>query len=326
MKTESLWYLGERKIEYRSVTLPDIEAHEVLVEMEACGVCGWDTLAYAGRFGKFHAYPFRAGHEGVGRVVAAGSLVDEPRVGQRVVCHELPIDARGGGLMARHAVRPRSKVSIVPETTIIPAARWIVEPVACVVNGIMHAGIVPGCAVALVGAGYMGLLMVQLLHRTLAGSVTVFEPDPMRLELARHLAGGIGGWDFVAPPSGEAGAYSRAFDVVIETAGSTKSLELAFAIAKPSAIIENFAWHHHRQDFDLDAWHTNGWRILNIQPGMNPAFDSLFPASVTLMAAGAVTNEGLVTHEASFESAEEVYAASLDRTGGYIKGVVVFTG
>jgi len=58
---------------------------------------------------------------------------------------------------------------------------------------------------------------------------------------------------------------------------------------------------------------------------MNPAFDALFPAGISLMEAGAVTNEGLVTHEAPFERAEEVYTASLDRTGGYIKGVIDFT-
>jgi threonine dehydrogenase-like Zn-dependent dehydrogenase len=58
---------------------------------------------------------------------------------------------------------------------------------------------------------------------------------------------------------------------------------------------------------------------------MNPAFDSLFPASIALMEAGAVTNEGLVTHVAPFERAGEVYEASLDRTGGYIKGVIDFT-
>jgi threonine dehydrogenase-like Zn-dependent dehydrogenase len=218
MKTEALWYLGERKMERRSVDLPDIEANEILVEIEACGVCGWDTLSYAGRFGEFHAYPFRAGHEGVGRVVSAGSLVQDLHKGQRVVCHELPIDERGGGLMARHAVRPRSKVSVIPENQAIAHTRWLVEPVACVVNGIMYAGITPGCSVALVGAGYMGLLMTQLLRRTLAGCVTVFEPDARRLDLARGLSAGMGGWDFVAPRPGELGALGRSFDVVIETA------------------------------------------------------------------------------------------------------------
>lgn len=325
MKTEALWYLGERSIEIRETDIPDLEAHEVLVEMEACGICGWDLLAYAGRFGKFHPYPFRAGHEGIGRVIEAGALVKGVEVGQRVACHELPIGERSGGLMARHALRSWDKVSVIPEPSSIPVTKWIVEPAACVVNGLVYSGIQPGDRVALVGGGYMGLLMLQALRRTLVGSLSVFEPDEARLDLARRLSAGMGAWDFLSPAAGFPDTLKRSFDVVIETAGSSPSLELAFALAKPNAIIENFAWHHHRQEFDLDDWHTRGWRILNIQPQMNPSFGALFPRTIALMAAGAISNEALVTHVSPFERAGEAYAAGLDRTDGYMKGVIAFS-
>jgi 2-desacetyl-2-hydroxyethyl bacteriochlorophyllide A dehydrogenase len=326
MKTEALFYLGERKIELREVELPEPEAHEVLVEMEICGICGWDLLAYSGRFGKFHSYPFRAGHEGVGRVVKAGALAQGISVGQRVACHELPIGDRGGGLMARHALRAWNKVSVIPETPDIELRHWVVEPPACIVNGIQYSGIRPGDSVALVGAGYMGLLMLQGLRRTMAARVSVFEPDQARLQLAKKLGAGMGGWDYavVGPDSPEA-ERRASYDVVIEAAGSQASLDLAFALAKPYAIIENFAWHHHKAEFDLDHWHTKGLRILNIQPQMNDAFDSLFPRTIALMAAEAISNRDLVTHVAPFRAAEDAYAAGLDRTGGYMKGVIDFT-
>ena len=325
MKTEALWYLGERRIEIGEAEIPEQEAHEVLVEMEVCGICGWDLLAYSGRFGKFHPYPFRAGHEGIGRVVRAGPLTKGIEVGQRVAVHELPIGERGGGLMARHAVRAWDKVSVIPEPSPIPVEKWIVEPAACVVNGLVHAGIQPGDSVALVGAGYMGLLMLQALARTMAARVAVFEPAPERLELARGIAArlGRGDWELVDARGGAAGG-GRSFDVVIEGTGSPAALDLAFALVKPYGIVENFAWHHHKHEFDLDDWHTKGWRVLNIQPQMNPAFDSLFPRTIALMAAGAISNERLVTHVVPFERAEEAYAAGLDKTGGYIKGVVDF--
>jgi propanol-preferring alcohol dehydrogenase len=66
MRTEALWYLGERKVELRELLLPEPGPDEVLVAMEMCGICGWDILAFDGRFAKYHAYPFCAGHEGVG--------------------------------------------------------------------------------------------------------------------------------------------------------------------------------------------------------------------------------------------------------------------
>jgi len=336
MKTEALWYCGERKLELRSAEIPDLESNEVLIEMEACGICGWDLLSYAGRFGKFHAYPFRAGHEGIGRIVKVGSLAQGLKPGQRVAAHEIPIDARGGGLMARHAVRAWNKVSVIPEASAIPVEEWIVEPAACVINGILFSGIQPGDSVALVGSGYMGLLMLQALSRSLVANVTVFDTDAHRLDIARRIASSRGltsvspgagapAWDFAQPLPGVPEEGRKAsYDVVIESAGSPGALELAFFLVKPYGIVENFAWHHHRHEFDLDDWHTKGWRILNIQPQMNPSFDALFPRTIALMATGAISNHGLVTHVAPIARAEEAYAAGLDKAGGYIKGVVDF--
>ena len=51
---------------------------------------------------------------------------------------------------------------------------------------------------------------------------------------------------------------------------------------------------------------------------------ALFPRTIALIAAGAISNERLVTHVSSFTHAEEAYAAGLDRKGGYIKGVIEF--
>ena len=87
MKTEAIWYLGERKIELRSMDIPEPGPDEVAVAMEVCGICGWDVLAFNGKFARYHPYPFCAGHEGVGRVVKAGDKVRSVKVGQRVAMH-----------------------------------------------------------------------------------------------------------------------------------------------------------------------------------------------------------------------------------------------
>ena len=108
MRTEGLWYLGEREIELRSMEIPDPGPQEVIVAIEACGICNWDIQSYAGRFGRHQIYPFCAGHEGVGRIVEVGRRVGEVTVGQRVTLHELPVGPPGNALMARHALRSES--------------------------------------------------------------------------------------------------------------------------------------------------------------------------------------------------------------------------
>lgn len=320
MKTEALWYLGERSVELREVDIPEPKAHEVLVEIEMCGMCSWDVLAFAGKFGKFHPYPFAAGHEGVGRVIKVGDNVASIKVGQRVACHEVPIGTPGGALMARHAIRTEDKVTVIPENP-IPLKYWIVEPVVCIVNGLVYAGIQPGDCVALIGAGYMGLIFAQGLAKTLAREVVAFDVDEQRLTLAKEfgvtrtvkIEGGV------IPEE-----FRRHFDVIIETAGRPSSMEMALAIAKTGAIIENFAWHHHMHEFDLDAWHTNAWRILNIQPSVNPHFGDLFPRTIALMLNGTFSNEKLITHWAPVEEAKEIFSTALDRRDGYMKGAIMF--
>ena len=320
MKTEALWYLGERSIEFREMDIPEPTANEVAVEMEICGICGWDVLSFAGRFGPFHSYPFTAGHEGIGRVIKVGEHVTTVKVGQRVACHEVPIGQSGGALMARHAIRTDQKVSVIPEGN-IALKHWVVEPVVCIVNGLVYSGIQPGDSVALVGAGYMGLIFMQGLSRMLTGEVTVFDVDEKRLT----LAAGMGASETVKIGKDDLDPkYLKRFDVVIETAGNGDSMKLALSLAKPAAIIQNFAWHHHKHEFSLDDWHTNGWRIMNIQPGVNPHFGDLFPRTIKLMGNGVFSNEKLVTHTAPFKDAMGIYTTALERKDGYMKGVIMF--
>ena len=222
--------------------------------------------------------------------------------------------------MARHAIRPERQVAVIPEGS-LPVHRWVVEPVVCVVNGIMYSGVQPGDSVALVGAGYMGLLFVQGLARSLLGSLTAFDLDERRLDLARQF-GASDAINLTAAKIPE--SMQGRFDVVIETAGSADSMQLALGLLRSGGILENFAWHHHAFTFDLDDWHRNGWRILNIQPGMNPHFGDLYPRTVALMANGTFSNERLVTHTEKVERAKDIYGAAADRSGGYLKGVVTF--
>jgi L-iditol 2-dehydrogenase len=256
----------------------------------------------------------------VGRVVQAGPKVRAVTVGQRVALHELPIGTPGGALLARHAIRAEREVAAIPESP-LPVHAWIVEPVACVVNGLLYAGIQPGDKVAVVGAGYMGLLFVQGLRRSLTGRITAFDVDAGRLGLARQLGADE---TVLLDAAGIPDAMRGYFDIAVDMAGSPESMRTVMEIVRPGGIIENFAWHHHAQTFDLDDWTVKGWRILNIQPQMNPHFGDLFPRSISLMANGTLSNQKLVTHVEKVENAPAIFAAAAGKKGGYMKGVITF--
>jgi len=320
MNTEGLWYTGEKKLEIRTMEIPESGSDEVVVELEACGLCSWDILSFNGRYSKYHPYPFCAGHEGVGRVIRIGEKVENVKEGDRVVMHELPIGHPGGALLARHAIRSERQLAVIPKSD-LPVHLWIVEPAVCIVNGIIYAHVQPGDRVAVVGSGYMGLLFIQALKRCLTGNITAFDVIPQRLELAQKF----GADDVLAVESGRIPHnLQKSFDIVIETAGNVDSITMAIQIVRAGGVIENFAWHHHNYTFDLEDWHINGWRILNIQPGMNPHFADLYPRTVALMANGTLSNVELVTHVAPIERALELYTVAAEKPIEYIKGVIIF--
>ena len=318
MKTESLWYLGEREIEIRSAEIPDPLPEELIIRLEACGICSWDIQSYLGNFARHCPYPFSAGHEGVGTILRTGSRVKDFHEGQRVAMHELPVGTPGGPLFARHALRHVSRVAEIPETK-ESAISWIVEPVVCVVNGIRYANLQPGDTVAVVGCGYMGLLFIQGLRGYLTKHILAVDVEANRLKLAEEF----GALEVVQPESIRESLLGGC-DVVFEAAGTPEALELAMSLARTGGSIVVFAWHRHIHAFDLERWHVNSWRFLNLGPEMNPHFGDLYPGTISLMANGTFSNRKLVTHTASFGSAKDLFETAASGSDGYIKGVVTF--
>ena len=86
MKNKAAFLVDIKKIEFDEVPVPTIKDDEVLVKMEAVGICGSDVHYYShGKIGDFVVeFPFILGHECAGTVVEVGSNVKHLRVGDRV--------------------------------------------------------------------------------------------------------------------------------------------------------------------------------------------------------------------------------------------------
>src|SRR5450631_2145967 len=95
-------FTGERGLELMPFPDPTPDAHDVVIEMKASGMCGSDLHQYRRPKGQTQATgiptrdgPVIAGHEPCGVVVAAGAAVDarEARIGQRVMVHHSRLEA-----------------------------------------------------------------------------------------------------------------------------------------------------------------------------------------------------------------------------------------
>ena len=294
-------------VEFVDVELGPPAPGEVQIQGLACGICALDIHVYR------HGAPGGCipGHEGVARVVAAGPGVERFTPGQRVV-------GRGLGF-ATHANVHASQLLHVPEDSPLPDEQWLVEPVSCVVTGLDHCRLKAGDRVAVVGCGFMGLLLVQGLARSMAEQLVAIDLDDDRLALAQRF----GAHETFNPRHNgfpENDLRSRGFDVVVDTTGSQQGLDLASKLVRKGGLLNLFGWNHGRAEFPGDLWHMGGITVVNSAP--NAQLRDPFPPAIRLIHRGLFDLAPLVTHVVELDDYPELLATAAAREDGYIKGVV----
>lgn len=230
---------GDVEIRYERIPTPRPGEGEVLVEPCFIGVCGSDLELVAGHSDDDFPieYPHILGHEWSGIVVEAGAGVPGLSPGQLVVGH----GSLGGnrwfgvthdGAMADRFVVPAAMCFSVPEGITAQQAAMI-EPLACVLQGLQHVGGADASHTAVVfGCGTLGLAMVALLAST-GATVVAVDPSEQRRGLAERLGAevafdaghgaalleriqerlGVPGADLVVEASGAAAAQVAALEV-----------------------------------------------------------------------------------------------------------------
>ncbi len=208
----AVWYGGtDFRVERRPI--PAIGPSEVLLEVALCGVCGSDVHIVAGEF-PMYDFPRVLGHEYSGTVRAVGRDVRSVKPGDAVVidpstscggcffCREgLPLlcvnrSLHHGG-MGQYTTAPEQAVYVLPAGVTLEAAA-LAEPLSCALHAVSLAGVRPGDRVAIVGAGAIGLLLLQLARKAGATRLLVSDPTPERRQMARRL-----GADVLVDPGSE---------------------------------------------------------------------------------------------------------------------------
>ena len=199
------------RLEMTELPMPRPGPGEVLVRVEACGICGSDVHGYDGSSGR-RIPPIVMGHEASGIVAAVGAGVADVREGERVTfdstvyCGECEYCRRGemnlcerrqvlgvstpeyrrAGAFAEFVVVPDRVVHRLPdEVTFAEAA--MVEPLAVAVHAVAISEIPENGTALVMGAGMIGLLVLQALRDAGCLRVFVADVDESRLELAKAL-------------------------------------------------------------------------------------------------------------------------------------------
>ncbi|KAK3114507.1 hypothetical protein LTR53_007111 [Teratosphaeriaceae sp. CCFEE 6253] len=226
---KALQYSRPEQFEVVEIDVPSIGEDDVLVKIEACGVCGTDLHYHKGEF--MAKYPLIPGHEAVGKIVAVGRSVKTVAVGDRI--------APGG--FAEYCRYPARHVTAIGDLPALEAV--LIEPAACATHGIERMSPKVGSTVLLFGCGPTGMLLAQLLKLNGTANLTIASKPGPKLDLAKSL--GIAD-SFVAISDDDAKSDMNAllqanphgFDIVVEATGAPSVLEQSiFYVRKGGTLV-----------------------------------------------------------------------------------------
>ena len=241
-----------RHLEVADLAVPEPARDEVLIRVAACGICGSDVHGYDGSSGR-RIPPIVMGHEAAGTIAAVGKDVKKFSEGDRVtfdstiycgscanclrgdvnLCDHRQVvgvscaDYRRAGAFAEFVAVPARIVYRLPEILPFEEAAML-EAVSVALHAVSLIPVHPQDRALVVGAGMIGLLIVQALHVAGCSHVYVSDVDQTRLNLAQELGAaatlpaGPGLIPQVIEVTGGAG-----MDLVIEAVGIDATVKAA---------------------------------------------------------------------------------------------------
>lgn len=318
-------YYNNRDVRIEEVPQPVPGAGELLVKIEASGICGSDVMEWY----RVKKAPLVLGHEIAGIVEAVGDGVVKFSVGDRVtVAHHVPCNT------CRHCLAGNFSVcDTLRTTTFYPGgfAEFVrvppinvdrgvfrlpdsmsfeegsfSEPLGCVVRALNAAGMEAGKSMLVIGSGMSGLLHIRLAKALGAGFIAATDINPFRLKAA--LASGAdmaieAGEDV---PAAVLKKFGRLADIVVICAPFDSAIEQGLKSVERAGTVIFFAPKEPGQTYPMplfDLWRDN---ITVINSYASPPGDTLM--ALDLIESGRVRVTDLVTHRLPLSRAQEGFA------------------
>ncbi len=234
--------------------IPVPKDNEVLIEVHASGICGTDLHIFQGDYKG--SYPITPGHEIAGIITACGAGITRFKPGDRVsmepnlscgICYDClsnrqhfceKIEAVGvtrAGGMAQYVAVPEGAVFPIGDLSYEEGA--FMEPLSCVLHGVEQLAPHLADRVLLMGAGPIGLLLLQNLRVKGCSHVHVMDRDESRLEKALALGAASVSTSLEPLPK-------ESFHIVCDATGAEALLESSLNYVRPSGKILWFAVPH----------------------------------------------------------------------------------
>jgi D-arabinitol dehydrogenase (NADP+) len=330
---KAIVYDAPRQFQYRDVPEPKIESDDVLVRVDACGLCGTDLHIHEGEFAP--NFPLIPGHEFTGEIVALGGAVKDLKQRQRVVGNSnescgncfyclrgdflLCLNLRAYGVTQNGGFAQYLRIKadrIFPIGNLSSREAVMVEPSACAVHGMEVLAMKPGSDVLLFGAGPTGQVLAQLLKLNGAGRLVVAAPPGPKLELVARLAADeIVAIDRKNPDKHRARLRElnpTGFDYIVEATGSTSVCEDALQFLRRGGTLLVYGVYPEKETVRF-----NPFDLFRREITIKGSFAQIdaFPRALAYLESGKIKVNEIVTDEFALEDWPKVLEYAWSRKG-----------
>lgn len=318
MQMRATRLLGLNDIRTETVPIPTPAEGEVLVRVEAAGICGTDRHLLHGEFPS--KPPVTLGHEFCGIVISGGEafgLVPGDRVtcdpntwcGHCEECRRGRVNlcannvatglGRDGGF-AEYCAFPAHKAHKLP-ADLHPHHGAFCEPLACTIHGIDIADLKPAERVMILGGGVIGMLALQLA--VLAGAEVMLVT---RQEAKRALARSLGAQVTAATEAEARAIWPKGADAVIECAGVVETVEMAPRLTRNGGRVVILGVLAAGQKVQIEPFDLLVREVQFLSSFINPFTQD---RAAALIASGAVKVAPLISRLLTLEEAAAAIAA-----------------
>ncbi len=341
---KALVYQGPDEKSWTTVPDPGIEdPRDVVIRVDSVAICGTDLHILKGDVPEVKAGRV-LGHEAVGTVVEKGPAVDTTKVGDRVLASCISACGRcsycrrgrygqclgGGGWILGHLIDGvQAEYARIPfsDLSTHPLPDELSDDVAVLLAdvlptsyevGVLNADIRPGCVVAVVGCGPIGLAAMLTARLYSPANIVAIDVTSDRLNAAARFAGITE--NAHGDPEGAVRAITGGLgaDVAIEAVGTPEAFELCTRLVRPGGRVANIGVHGDPAVLHLE---TLWARDITITTGLVDTYS--IPELISMLTGHLIDPGDLLTHRYPIDSMLEAYEAFADPAGSRALKIVL---
>jgi threonine dehydrogenase-like Zn-dependent dehydrogenase len=201
------------------------------------------------------------------------------------------------------------------------------EPLSCTTNAVLRTKVQAGDTVALVGTGFMGLILLQQIRQSAPKKIIAIDLREDMLNLAKILGADLTINPLKEDPENRLQGYldGKKADVVFEVGGTEKTLNLAAGLCRMEGKLVLFGYHPGpRTISDLGFWNWMAFDIINAHFRDLDTILNGTKVGMDMLNKGQINMSPLITHTFPLKEINQAFASAKEKAESFVKAVIVF--